>query len=57
MDWMTVEATFHRDYALPAAEEAVTLSALEQYYLRQRDRQHRRGAQTQRLLQQLLEED
>ena len=57
MDWTTVEATFHRDYALPAAEEAVTLSALEQYYLRQRDRQHRRGAQTQRLLQQLLEED
>ncbi|GEO69536.1 hypothetical protein [Levilactobacillus acidifarinae] len=55
-DWPTIKTAFQRLYALPAPEEAVTLSALEQYYLRQRDRRRQQATQTQRLLQSLLEE-
>lgn len=53
-DWATVQARYQRLYALPPAAEAVTLSALEQYYLQQRDQRQGRQAATQQLLQNLL---
>jgi len=53
-DLVTVTTAYHRLYALPAATEAVTLSALHQYYLRVRDQQKGRSTATQQLVEQLL---
>lgn len=54
-DFAAVATAFHRLYALPNAEEAVTLSALHQYYLLESDRQAGRAAATQKLVAQLLQ--
>lgn len=53
----TVAQRYQRLYDLPAEQAAVTLSALEQYYLRERDRAAKRGAATQRLVAELLDMD
>lgn len=49
-----VTTQFRRLYALPQANEDVTLSALAHYYLTVRDQQEKRTAATQRLVEQLL---
>ncbi|MGY5339921.1 hypothetical protein [Levilactobacillus spicheri] len=56
-DFATVKARFTRLYDLPPEAAAVTLSALEQYYLQRRDRQAHRQAATQALVDQLFEND
>lgn len=53
-DLITVTTAYHRLYALPAATEAVTLSALHQYYLRVQDQQEGRSTATQQLVAALL---
>ncbi|WP_125544214.1 hypothetical protein [Levilactobacillus lindianensis] len=53
-DFAAVQTAYRRLYALPAEDDAVTLSALHQYYLRQRDREAKRQDATQALLRQLL---
>ncbi|KJW12439.1 hypothetical protein [Levilactobacillus spicheri] len=56
-DFATVRVRFTRLYDLPPETAAVTLSALEQYYLQRRDRQAQRQAATQALVDQLFEND
>lgn len=53
-DFAAVATAYHRLYALPPADEAVTLSALHRYYLLDQDRRAGRTAATQRLVTQLL---
>ncbi|WP_261809317.1 hypothetical protein [Levilactobacillus humaensis] len=53
-DFAAVQTAYRRLYALPAADDAITLSALHQYYLRQRDREERRQDATQALLRDLM---
>lgn len=50
-----VAADYHRLYQLAQQDEALTLSALQQYYLVQRDRRAGRAPATQKLVQQLLQ--
>ncbi|NLR31982.1 hypothetical protein [Levilactobacillus tujiorum] len=50
-----VAADYHRLYQLAQQDEALTLSALQQYYLVQQDRQAGRAPATQKLVQQLLQ--
>ncbi|AYM01820.1 hypothetical protein [Levilactobacillus yiduensis] len=53
-DFPAVAAAYHRLYALPEDEEAVTLSALQQAYLQMKDAQAQRTTDTQRLVQEIL---
>ncbi|KRO05008.1 hypothetical protein IV54_GL000635 [Levilactobacillus paucivorans] len=53
-DFTAVQTAYRRLYALPEADEAITLSALHQYYLRQRDREEQRQDTTQALLRELM---
>lgn len=54
-DFTAVRTAYRRLYALPAEDDAVTVSALHQYYLQQRDQEAKRQDATQALLRQLLE--
>lgn len=53
-DFPAVATAYHRLYALPAATEAATLSALQQYVLLLADEREQRREVTRDLLQQLL---
>lgn len=53
-DFPAVATAYHRLYALPEDEEAVTLSALQQAYLQMKDAQAQRTTDTQRLVQEIL---
>jgi hypothetical protein len=55
-DFPAVATAYHRLYALPAATEAATLSALQQYYLLLADKRAERQNVTHALVQKLLED-
>ncbi|WP_125580248.1 hypothetical protein [Levilactobacillus cerevisiae] len=54
-DFTTMKHHYQRLYALPAAEEAMTLSALEQVALQRADAREKRMDQTQALIRELLD--